>query len=38
MDQDIEEHYHKLRKQWKKDDDSIKEFEEIEGNMDESKN
>ena len=39
MDPDIEEHYRELMKQWKKDDDSIKDkFGEIEGNMDESKN
>ena len=39
MDPDIEEHYGELMKQWKKDDDSIKDkFGEIEGNMDESKN
>ena len=34
MDPDIEEHYRKLMKQWKKDDDSIKnKLEEIEGKM-----
>ena len=34
MDPDIEEHYLALMKQWKKDDDSIKDkLEEIEGNM-----
>ena len=39
MDPDIEEHYRELMKQWKKDDNSIKDkFGEIEGNMDESKN
>ena len=32
MDPDIEEHYRELMKQWKKDDDSIKDkLEEIEG-------
>ena len=36
MDPDIEEHYRELMKQWKKDDDSIKDkLREIEGNMDE---
>ena len=39
MDPDIEEHYRELMKQWKKDDNSIKDkFGEIGGNMDESKN
>ena len=34
MDPDMEEHYRELMKQWKKDDDSIKEkLEEMEGNM-----
>ena len=34
MDPDMEEHYLELMKQWKKDDDSIKEkLEEMEGNM-----
>ena len=34
MDPDMEEHFRELMKQWKKDDDSIKEkLEEIEGNM-----
>ena len=34
MDPDIEEHYRELMKQWKKDDDSIKDkLEEMEGNM-----
>ena len=34
MDPDMEEHYCELMKQWKKDDDSIKEkLEEMEGNM-----
>ena len=34
MDPDIEEHYRELMKQWKKDDDSIKEkLVEMEGNM-----
>ena len=37
MDPDIEEHYDKLMKQLRKDDDSIKEFEEIDGYMDEYK-
>ena len=37
MDPDIEEHYNKLMKQLRKDDDSIKEFEEIDGYMDEYK-
>ena len=37
MDPDIEEHYNKLMKQWRKDDDGIKEFEEIDGYMDEYK-
>ena len=33
MDRDMEEHYRELMKQWKKDDDSIKEkLEEMEGN------
>ena len=32
MNPDIEEHYRELMKQWKKDDDSIKDkLEEIEG-------
>ena len=32
MDPDIEEHYRELMKQWKKDDDSIKnKLEEMEG-------
>ena len=34
MDPDMEEHYRELMKQWKKDDDSIKEkIEEMEGNV-----
>ena len=34
MDPDMEEHFRELMKQWKKDDDSIKEkLEEMEGNM-----
>ena len=34
MDPDMEEHYREFMKQWKKDDDSIKEkLEEMEGNM-----
>ena len=34
MDPDMEEHYRELMKQWKKDDDSIKEkLEEMEGNI-----
>ena len=34
MDPDFEEHYRELMKQWKKDDDSIKDkLEEIEGNV-----
>ena len=34
MDPDMEEHYRELMKQWKKDDDSIKEkLEEMEGNV-----
>ncbi|CAH3167465.1 unnamed protein product [Pocillopora meandrina] len=34
MDPDIEEHYRELMKQWKKDDDSIKDkLEEIEGSL-----
>ena len=37
MGPNIEEHHHKLMKQWRKDDDSIKEFEEIEGKNDEYK-
>ena len=37
MGPNIEEHHHKLMKQWRKYDDSIKEFEEIEGKNDEYK-
>ena len=34
MDPDLEEHYREVMKQWKKDDDSIKErLEEMEGNL-----
>ena len=34
MDPDMEEHYRELMKQWKKDDDNIKEkLEEMEGNL-----
>ena len=37
MDPDMEEHYRELMKQWKKDDDSIKDkLEEMEGNVNNS--